>query len=159
MFEWPAFSRFDTPKTATTASPMAGSGSIVKSNFMTQPLRRNAATNSRTTSSNLMPAVSFPKLIRFIFGIKSKIVGQSSGRDRSAAIFLACRYTNSAMVMTRKTKAGPRSSRVSGGTSQATYGRVYIVGMSQSSKLRSVWRVSAPGSFLVATPMLAGASP
>src|ERR1700745_1295184 len=91
MLEWPALIKFEVQNRATTANPIAGTGLVLNSKFTTQPNASKLTTVNRMKSSNLMPAVSFRKLIRFTFGIKKRIVGQSTGRERSTPLFWAYR--------------------------------------------------------------------
>ena len=55
-------------------------------------------TANRIMSSNLIPAVSLRKEMRFIFGVKRSSVGQRIGWDSRATVFLAYRYVHSAIL-------------------------------------------------------------
>ena len=94
--------KLDREKTPTTKNVAAGIFSIVNCMSTIQLHTSRVATVKRIKSSNLTPAVSFLKAIRFIFGMKNKITGQSETRESSEAVWSAHRDTKSAILTTTK---------------------------------------------------------
>jgi hypothetical protein len=66
-------------------------------------------------SSNLIPAVSPPKLTRLIFGRNSKTIGHSDIRPRNEAASSTAQYPRSARAIAPKVAASVRSFPENGG--------------------------------------------